>query len=238
MRFSIYRYNPETDEQPYYQDYELDDALIGNEMMLLGALEKLREQDPGLTFRSSCGEGVCGSDGMNVNGENKLSCITKVSELTQPVVIRPMPGLPVIRDLVIDMTLFYEHYHTVEPYLKPTPAGVSIDFDHELLQSPEDRAKLDGSYECILCGCCSTSCPSFWWNPDKFHGPAALLAARRFVVDSRDITTRERLESLDDPYKTFRCRNIQNCTASCPKGLNPSQAIQQLKSLMLEKQVD
>jgi len=238
MRFSIYRYNPETDEQPYYQDYELDDALIGNEMMLLGALEKLREQDPGLTFRSSCGEGVCGSDGMNVNGENKLSCITKVSELTQPVVIRPMPGLPVIRDLVIDMTLFYEHYHTVEPYLKPTPAGGSIDLDHELLQSPEDRAKLDGSYECILCGCCSTSCPSFWWNPDKFHGPAALLAARRFVVDSRDITTRERLESLDDPYKTFRCRNIQNCTASCPKGLKPSQAIQQLKSLMLEKQVD
>jgi len=238
MRFSIYRYNPETDEQPYYQDYELDDALIGNEMMLLGALEKLREQDPGLTFRSSCGEGVCGSDGMNVNGENKLSCITKVSELTQPVVIRHMPGLPVIRDLVIDMTLFYEHYHTVEPYLKPTPAGVSIVLDHELLQSPEDRAKLDGSYECILCGCCSTSCPSFWWNPDKFHGPAALLAARRFVVDSRDITTRERLESLDDPYKTFRCRNIQNCTASCPKGLKPSQAIQQLKSLMLEKQVD
>lgn len=238
MLFSIYRYNPEVDAEPYLQNYELDDALIGHDMMLLEALEKIREQDPGLTFRSSCKEGVCGSDGMNVNGENKLSCITRVSELKQPIKIRPLPGLPVIRDLVIDMSQFYEHYHAVDPFLKPVPDGVSIDLDHELLQTPEEREKLDGSYECILCGCCSTSCPSFWWNPDKFYGPAALLAAQRFVVDSRDITTRDRLAELDDPFKTFRCRNIQNCTASCPKGLNPSQAINELKSLMLKKQID
>lgn len=238
MLFSIYRYNPEIDAEPYLQDYELDDALVGHDMMLLEALEKIREQDPGLTFRSSCKEGVCGSDGMNVNGDNKLSCITRVSELRQPIKIRPLPGLPVIRDLVIDMAQFYEHYHAVDPFLKPVPDGVSIDLDHELLQTPEEREKLDGSYECILCGCCSASCPSFWWNPDKFHGPAALLAAQRFVVDSRDITTRDRLEELDDPFKTFRCRNIQNCTASCPKGLNPSQAINELKSMMLKKQVD
>lgn len=238
MQFSIYRYNPETDTDPYQQDYELDDSLIGVDMMLLGALEKLREQDPGLTFRSSCQEGVCGSDGMNVNGQNKLSCITRLSELTSPVVIKPLPGLPVIRDLVIDMSLFYEHYHAVDPYLKPTLPGVSIDLDHELLQTPTQQEQLDGHYECILCGCCTTSCPSFWWNPDKFHGPAALLAANRFVIDSRDITTKQRLETLDDAYGTFRCRNIQNCTASCPKGLNPSQAIQELKSAMLKKQLD
>jgi len=238
MQFSIYRYNPEVDAEPYLQDYALDDGLVGQDMMLLEALEKLREQDPSLTFRSSCKEGVCGSDGMNVNGENKLSCITRVSGLKQPIKIRPLPGLPVIRDLVIDMALFYEHYHAVDPFLKPVVQGVSIDLDHELLQTPEEREKLDGSYECILCGCCSTSCPSFWWNPDKFHGPAALLAAQRFVVDSRDITTRDRLAELDDPFKTFRCRNIQNCTASCPKGLNPSQAINELKSLMLKKQID
>ncbi|BBN60607.1 succinate dehydrogenase iron-sulfur subunit [Hydrogenovibrio marinus] len=234
MEFLIDRFNPEVDEKPHVQRFVLEDCDIGGDMMLLGALEKLREQDPTLTFRSSCKEGVCGSDGMNVNGQNRLSCITRVSELTSPVVIKPLPGLPVIKDLVIDMELFYQHYRDVKPYLQPAPK----DLDHEILQTPEEREKLDGSYECILCGCCSTSCPSFWWNPDKFHGPAALLAAHRFVVDSRDITTRDRLEALDDPYKTFRCRNIQNCTASCPKGLNPSRAINELKSMMLAKQLD
>lgn len=234
MEFLIDRFNPEVDDKPHVQGFVLEDCDIGDDMMLLGALEKLREQDPTLTFRSSCKEGVCGSDGMNVNGQNCLSCITRVSELKSPVVIKPMPGLPVIKDLVIDMDLFYQHYREVKPYLQPAPK----DLDHEILQTPEEREKLDGNYECILCGCCSTSCPSFWWNPDKFHGPAALLAAHRFVVDSRDITTRKRLEELDDPYKTFRCRNIQNCTASCPKGLNPSQAINELKSLMLAKQLD
>ncbi|MDR9498829.1 MAG: succinate dehydrogenase iron-sulfur subunit [Hydrogenovibrio sp.] len=238
MQFSIYRYQPQTDAEPFMQTFELDEAQVTDDMMLLGALELLREQDPTLTFRSSCKEGVCGSDGMNVNGQNVLSCITRVRTLKTPVVIRPMPGLPVIRDLVIDMDLFYQQYEAVDPYLQPTQHNQTIDLDHELLQSPEERERLDGSYECILCGCCATSCPSFWWNPDQFHGPAALLAARRFVVDSRDITTRDRLEKLDDVYKTFRCRNIQNCTASCPKGLNPSQAINELKSLMLKKQVD
>lgn len=234
MEFLIDRFNPEVDEKPYTQRFVLEDCDIGDDMMLLGALEKLREQDPTLTFRSSCKEGVCGSDGMNVNGQNRLSCITRVSELSAPIVIKPLPGLPVIKDLVIDMDLFYQHYRDVKPYLQPAPK----DLDHEILQTPQEREKLDGNYECILCGCCSTSCPSFWWNPDKFHGPAALLAAHRFVVDSRDITTRDRLEELDDPYKTFRCRNIQNCTASCPKGLNPSRAINELKSLMLAKQLD
>lgn len=234
MQFSIYRYDPESEQSPHYQLYELADDLVGEDMMLLDALELLREQDPTLSFRSSCKEGVCGSDGMNVNGENKLSCITQLKTLKQPVEINPMPGLPVIKDLVIDMTKFYQHYQEVDPFLKPAEK----DLDDEFFQTPEDRDLLDGSYECILCGCCSTSCPSFWWNPDKFHGPAALLAAHRFVVDSRDITTIDRLKDLDDPFKTFRCRNIQNCTASCPKGLNPSKAINTLKSMMLVSDVD
>lgn len=234
MRFSIYRYDPEAEQAPYYQAYELDDARLRDDTMLLEALEMLREQDATLTFRSSCKEGVCGSDGMNVNGQNVLSCITRVKTLKQPVKINPMPGLAVIKDLVVDMEMFYQHYRDVEPYLKTS----TQDRAHEILQTQEEREALDGSYECILCGCCSTSCPSFWWNPDKFHGPAALLAARRFVVDSRDITTLDRLKDLDDPFKTFRCRNIQNCTASCPKGLNPSKAINELKAMMLAKQVD
>ena len=234
MEFIIDRFNPEQDTEVHTQRYQLDNARITDDMMLLAALEMIREQDPTLAFRSSCGEGVCGSDGMNVNGKNRLSCITRLSELTSPVVLKRLPGLPVVKDLIIDMTLFYEHYRAVKPYLQPAPK----DLDHEILQTPEQRDLLDGSYECVLCACCSTSCPSFWWNPDKFHGPAALLAARRFVVDSRDITTRDRLEALDDTHKTFRCRNIQNCTDACPKGLNPSKAINELKSLIISKQVD
>lgn len=234
MEFLIDRYNPEVDSDIRVQHYELPDEEISGDMMLLEALEKIREIDPTLAFRSSCKEGVCGSDGMNVNGKNRLSCITRVSELSSPVVLKPLPGLPVIKDLIIDMELFYDHYRAVKPYLQTT----AKDLDHEILQTPEQRDLLDGSYECILCACCSTSCPSFWWNPDKFHGPAALLAARRFVFDSRDIKTRDRLEALDDVHKTFRCRNIQNCTDACPKGLNPSKAINELKFLILAKQVD
>lgn len=232
MEFIIYRFNPEKDSAPYSQRFVLDNSQISADTMLLEALQKLKEQDPTLTFRSSCREGVCGSDGMNVNGQNKLSCITPLAELSEPITLRPLPGLPVIRDLVIDMDQFYQHYHAVEPYLQADPK----DLDHERLQSPADRDQLDGRYECILCACCSTSCPSFWWNPDKFHGPAALLAASRFIVDSRDQHTEQRLESLDDPYKTFRCRNIQNCSASCPKGLDPSKAISEIKHLMLKNQ--
>lgn len=231
MKFIIYRFNPEVDAVPYTQTFELNSAELNDDMMLLEALQKLKEQDPTLTFRSSCREGVCGSDGMNINGKNGLSCITRLSELSQPITIRPLPGLPVIRDLVIDMDTFYQHYHAVDPYLE---APIK-DLDHEHLQSPQERDQLDGSYECILCGCCTTSCPSFWWNPDKFLGPAALLAASRFLKDSRDQQTELRLESLDDPYKTFRCRNIQNCTSSCPKGLDPSKAISEIKHLMLKK---
>lgn len=231
MHVIISRYNPETDADPYEQSYEVDDNLVHDDSMLLDVLKLIQEQDPTLTFRHSCQEGVCGSDGMNVNGKNHLSCITPVSSLTQPIVIKPLPGMPIIRDLIIDMSLFYEQYQKVDPFLQTD----ELDVAHEHLQSPEDRAKLDGSYECILCACCSTSCPSFWWNPDKFAGPAALLAAHRFVIDSRDIKHIERIKELDSPTTTFRCRNIQNCTDACPKGLNPSRAIQELKSIMVKQ---
>ncbi len=231
MEFIISRYNPETDAEPYDQHFELNESQIEPGMMLLGALQKLREQDPSLSFRSSCQEGVCGSDGMNVNGSNCLSCITPLASLKAPIQIRPMPGLPIIRDLIIDMDLFYQRYQDAQPFLQAEP----FDPQHEHLQTPQERAKLDGSYECILCGCCSTSCPSFWWNSDQFLGPAALLAAQRFVIDSRDIKHIDRLQQLDDPLKTFRCRHIQNCTAACPKGLNPSRAIQQLKQRIVDK---
>lgn len=229
MEFIIYRFQPDTDAAPYTQRFTLDDNKIHAGMMLLAALNLLKEQDPTLTFRSSCREGVCGSDGMNVNGDNRLSCITPLAELTQPITLRPLPGLPVIRDLVVDMTLFYQHYERIEPYLQTTTTHTH----QEHLQTPSQRAALDGRYECILCACCSTSCPSFWWNPDKFLGPAALLAASRFAFDSRDEAQKKRLQQLDDAFGLFRCRNIQNCHASCPKGLNPSRAISELKHALL-----
>jgi len=236
LRFSIQRYLPEQDRIPRMQLYELALAQMPRDWMLLDALEHLRQQDPTLAFRSSCKEGVCGSDGMNVNGKNRLSCITRLSTVWDEVKdkdgiikIHPLPGLPIIRDLVVDMNQFFQHYAAVQPWLIP-PAG---DRDHELLQTPTQRAELEGLYECILCACCTTSCPAFWWNPDKFHGPAALLAAQRFVSDSRDQHTQTRLQALDDAYGTFRCRNIQNCTANCPKGLDPSGAIRALKRKML-----
>jgi succinate dehydrogenase / fumarate reductase iron-sulfur subunit len=204
-------------------------------MMVLDALLKLKEQDPTLSFRRSCREGVCGSDGLNMNGKNGLACITPLSALGKgkggKIVIRPLPGLPVVRDLVIDMSQFYTQYEKVKPYLINDglpPAG-------EYLQSPEDRAKLDGLYECILCACCSTSCPSFWWNPDKFIGPAGLLHAYRFLADSRDNATEQRLNDLDDAFSVFRCHGIMNCVNVCPKGLNPTKAIGQIKSMLLNR---
>ena len=230
MKITISRYNPEKDKVPYDETFEIDDALIKHDTMLLDALHLVREQDPSVGFRFSCQEGVCGSDGMNVNGKNHLSCITPVSTLSQPIIIKPLPGLPIIKDLIIDMSLFYQQYQSVDPFLQTEP----LNLEEEHLQSPKERVKLDGSYECILCGCCSTSCPSFWWNPDEFAGPAALLAASRFVIDSRDIKHIDRLKELDSPTKTFRCRHIQNCTDACPKGLNPSRAIQELKSIMVK----
>ncbi len=229
MRFSIYRYNPETDSKPYMQDYQLDN--VTSEMMLLDALLLLKEQDPSLGFRRSCREGVCGSDGMNINGSNGLACITPITSLKEPVELRPMPRLPVIRDLIVDMDQFYKQYREVKPFLDvkdPLP-------EVELKQSPEQRDKLDGLYECILCGCCTTSCPSFWWNPDKFLGPAALLQAARFIGDSRDQATEERLQALDDPFKLFRCHTIMNCVQVCPKGLNPTKAIGDIKKMMVKK---
>lgn len=229
MRFRIYRYNPEQDKKPYMQDYELQDITPG--MMLLDALLLLKEQDPSLGFRRSCREGVCGSDGMNINGTNGLACITPLADIKQPVEIRPMPRLPVIRDLIVDMEPFNRQYREVKPYLivkDPLPEA-------ELKQTPEQRDELDGLYECILCGCCSTQCPSFWWNPDKFLGPAALLQAARFIKDSRDQATEERLAALDGPFKLFRCHTIMNCVQVCPKDLNPTKAISEIKKIMVKR---
>ena len=232
--FSIYRYNSDVDAKPYMKEYELD-IPEGSDMMVLDALILIKEQDSTLSFRRSCREGVCGSDGLNMNGKNGLACITPLSDLkTKTIVLRPLPGLPVVRDLIIDMTQFYNQYEKIKPFLindgKEQPA-------REHLQSIEEREKLDGLYECILCACCSTSCPSFWWNPDKFVGPAGLLHAYRFLIDSRDTATEERLDGLQDAYSVFRCHGIMNCVDVCPKGLNPTKAIGHIKSMLLSRAV-
>jgi len=232
VKVSVYRYNPETDLKPSMQDFEVE-IPDGKDIMVLDVLHMVKEQDESVTYRRSCREGVCGSDGVNMNGVNGLACITHLSEVVRKdkLVIRPLPGLPVIRDLVVDMSAFYKQYERIKPYLQndePVPAI-------ERLQSPEDRAKLDGLYECILCACCSTNCPSFWWNPDKFVGPAGLLQAYRFLADSRDAYTEERLSELEDPFSVFRCRGIMNCVAVCPKGLNPTKAIGHIRSMLLER---
>ena len=235
LKVSLYRYNPEVDQEPYMQDTEIDTG--GKDLMVLDVLELLKAQAPSLTFRRSCREGVCGSDGMSINGKNGLACITPVSEALKngkggsTLVLRPLPGLPVIRDLVIDMSLFYKQYEKIKPYLinnEPAPAI-------ERLQSPEEREKLDGLYECILCACCSTACPSFWWNPDRFIGPSGLLQAYRFLADSRDTATEQRLSELDDPFSVFRCHGIQNCVNVCPKGLNPTRAIGHIRNMLLNR---
>jgi succinate dehydrogenase / fumarate reductase iron-sulfur subunit len=216
------------------QDYQVE-LPAGKDMMVLDLLQLVKDQDPSITYRRSCREGVCGSDGMNINGRNGLACITHVSSVVKndKIVLRPLPGLPVIRDLVVDMTAFYKQYEKVKPFLQNDNPAPAI----ERLQSPEDRAKLDGLYECILCACCSTSCPSFWWNPDKFIGPAGLLQAYRFLADSRDTRTEERLAALEDPFSVFRCRGIMNCVSVCPKGLNPTKAIGHIRSMLLERGV-
>ena len=228
MKFLIYRYDPGKDQKPYMQEYVLKN--VDKAKMLLDALLEIKAKlDESLSFRRSCGEGVCGSDGMNINGRNGLACITPLKSLKEPVVIRPLPSLNVIRDLIVDMAAFYHQYRAVQPYLivhDPVP-------EVERLQTPEDRDKLDGLYECILCACCTTSCFSFWWNPDKFRGPAALLQAWRFLADSRDQATDERLEELEGAYRVFRCHTIMNCVDVCPKGLNPTKAIGNIKKLML-----
>lgn len=230
LKVQVYRYNPETDNAPYMKTYEVDTQ--GKDLMVLDVLELLKAQDQSLVYRRSCREGVCGSDGMNINGKNGLACIKPISECVKnnTLILRPLPGLPVIRDLVVDMTQFYDQYKKIEPYLQNNTPAPAI----ERLQSPADREKLDGLYECILCACCSTSCPSFWWNPDKFIGPAGLLQAYRFLADSRDLATEKRLANLDDPFSVFRCHGIQNCVAVCPKGLNPTRAIGHIRNMLLQ----
>lgn len=232
MLVSIYRYNPEKDDAPYMQDYEIE-LPAGKDLMVLDVLNLLKAQDPSISYRRSCREGVCGSDGMNMSGKNGLACITTVSEAAKngKLVLRPLPGLPVVRDLVVDMGQFYKQYEKIRPYLLNDAPAPAI----ERLQSPEEREKLDGLYECILCACCSTACPSFWWNPDKFIGPSGLLQAYRFLADSRDTATQERLSDLDDPFSVFRCHGIMNCVNVCPKGLNPTKAIGNIRTMLLQR---
>lgn len=230
MKFSIYRFNPEVDKKPYYKTYEVQ--LDEHDKKLLNALVKIKEYyDDTLSFRRSCREGVCGSDAININGKNGLACLTDLENLKEPVIVNPIPGLAVIRDLIVDMTQFFNQYNSIKPYVIDN----NVMPERERLQTPNDREKLDGLIECILCACCSTSCPSFWWNPDKFLGPAALLQAYRFVIDSRDTDTSQRLDFLNDPYKLFRCHTIMNCVDVCPKNLNPTRAIGKIKEIMVER---
>ena len=232
VKFEIYRYDPDTGEAPRMQQLEVE--LEPTDKMLLDALMRIKSDvDDSLSYRRSCREGVCGSDAMNINGKNGLACITNLRDLKEPIVLRPLPGLPVVRDLIVDMTQFFKQYHSIKPYLvNETPPP-----EKERPQSPQEREELDGLYECILCASCSTSCPSFWWNPDKFVGPAGLLQAYRFIADSRDLTTSERLDNLEDPYRLFRCHSIMNCVDVCPKGLNPTKAIGKIKELMVRRAV-
>lgn len=229
MRFSIQRYDPESDAAPHMRDYDLDIDPRGN--MLLDALLALKADDETLTFRRSCREGVCGSDAMNINGRNGLACITPLAHLREPIEVRPLPGFPIIRDLVVDMRGFMEQYRAVRPWLDNHDPEPEI----ERSQSPAERARLDGSIECILCGCCTSACPSFWWHPEQFLGPAALLASWRFLSDSRDQAGEARLDALDDVYKLYRCRGIMSCADACPKGLNPTDAIGRIKWLLASR---
>ena len=229
MKFKILRYDPDQDKKPYFKEYDI--TLEPSDRMLLDALIRIKAIDDTLALRRSCREGVCGSDAMNINGKNGLACITKIVDLKEPVVLKPLPGLPIIRDLIVDMTQFFKQYNSIKPYLvNDTPPP-----DTERLQSPEERDELNGLYECILCASCSTACPSFWWNPDKFVGPAGLLAAYRFIADTRDQATNERLDNLEDPYRLFRCHTIMNCVDVCPKGLNPSLAIGKIREMMVKR---
>ena len=229
--FHLYRYDPDTSDKPRMQTIELE---VGDkDRMLLDTLMRLKAVDPTLSFRRSCREGVCGSDAMNINGKNGLACVTNMRSLPNTVVLKPLPGLPVIRDLIVDMTQFFKQYHSIKPYLvndEPPP-------ERERLQSTQAREELDGLYECILCACCSSACPSYWWNPDKYVGPAGLLQAYRFLVDDRDRATGERLDNLEDPYRLFRCRTILNCVDVCPKGLLPAEAIIKIKNMMVRRAV-
>ena len=229
--FRVYRWNPDSAENPKVNQYDVDLDSCGP--MVLDAVIKIKDEiDPTLTFRRSCREGICGSCAMNIDGTNTLACTKPISDVKGDVKIYPLPHLPVVKDLVPDMTHFYAQYATIKPWLRtqsvPPP-------DRERLQSPEDREKLDGLYECILCACCSTSCPSYWWNGDRYLGPATLLQAYRWLVDSRDEDTGERLDNLEDPFRLYRCHTILNCTNACPKGLNPAKAIAETKKMLMAR---
>ncbi len=229
--FKVYRYDPDSTNNPRIDSYEVDMGECGP--MVLDALIKIKnEVDSTLTFRRSCREGICGSCAMNIDGTNTLACIKPLEDISGDVKIYPLPHMKVVKDLVSDMSHFYAQYESIKPWIQsdsPPPSN------GERLQSPEDRAKLDGLYECILCACCSTSCPSYWWNGDKYLGPAILLQANRWLVDSRDEATGERLDDLEDPFKLYRCHTIMNCTKTCPKGLNPAKAISEIKQNILER---
>ena len=232
VALKIFRYDPESGARPLMQDFQVRRS--AHERMVLDVLTHIKSDiDDSLSYRRSCREGVCGSDGMNINGKNRLACVTNINELEQPIVLRPLPGMPVVRDLVVDLTEFWKQYHSIKPYLiNDTPPP-----ERERLQSPEERDRLDGLYECILCACCSSACPSFWWNPDKFVGPAGLLQAFRFMADSRDTALAERLDNVNDAYRLFRCRTIMNCTDVCPKQLSPAAAISQIRDLLVRRSV-
>lgn len=228
--FRIYRYEPESGDNPRVDRFTIDLDRCGP--MVLDAVIKIKnEYDPTLAFRRSCREGVCGSCAFNIDGKNTLACITRISDIDGDVAIYPLPHMPVVKDLIPDLTHFYAQLESIEPWLKTDSPAPS----RERLQTPEDREKLDGLYECILCACCSTACPSYWWNPDKYLGPAVLLQAYRWIVDSRDEYTGQRLDELEDPFKLYRCHTILNCTDTCPKGLNPAKAIAETKKLMVER---
>ncbi|MDG1997240.1 MAG: succinate dehydrogenase iron-sulfur subunit [Emcibacteraceae bacterium] len=231
-RFNIYRWNEDDGENPRIDTYEIDLDKCGP--MVLDALIKIKNEiDPTLTFRRSCREGVCGSCAMNIGGKNTLACTIDIAAYKGDVNIFPLPHMDVVKDLVPDLTNFYAQYASIKPWMQtqtPTPSGT------ERLQSPEERLKLDGLYECVLCACCSTSCPSYWWNSDKYLGPAVLLQAYRWLVDTRDENTGERLDDLEDSFRLYRCHTIMNCANTCPKGLNPAKAIAEIKKMMIERQ--
>ncbi|MAL78959.1 MAG: succinate dehydrogenase iron-sulfur subunit [Sneathiella sp.] len=228
--FNVYRWSPDDDKNPAIDTYYVDLDTCGP-MILDGLIKIKNEIDPTLTFRRSCREGICGSCAMNINGTNTLACTTGMDEFNGDINIYPLPHQPVVKDLVPDLTNFYAQYASIQPWLQaetPSPSK-------ERLQSKEDREKLDGLYECILCACCSTSCPSYWWNSDRFLGPAILLQAYRWIIDSRDEHTGERLDNLEDPFRLYRCHTIMNCANTCPKGLNPAKAIAEIKKMMVER---
>jgi len=232
-KFIIYRYDPDTGENPRTDTFEVNLDECGP--MVLDALIKIKaENDTSLAMRRSCREGICGSCSMNIGGKNGLACTTAIADFEGDITVYPLPHQPVIKDLVSDLTNFYAQYASVKPWMQ-TDAPVSP--DRERLQSKEDREKLDGLYECILCACCSTSCPSYWWNSDRYLGPAALLNSYRWINDSRDEATGERLDELDDPFKLYRCHTIMSCTDACPKGLNPAKSIAEIKKLLVQRKM-